>query len=36
MAILLDWNDSDGDIWEVLTVSCARQQPGTPVELVSS
>lgn len=25
------WNDSDGHIWEVLTVSYARQQPAAPV-----
>jgi catechol 2,3-dioxygenase-like lactoylglutathione lyase family enzyme len=30
------WNDSDGHIWEVLTVSYARQHPGTPVSLASS
>jgi catechol 2,3-dioxygenase-like lactoylglutathione lyase family enzyme len=25
------WNDSDGHVWEVLTVSYARQQPDAPV-----
>lgn len=30
------WNDSDGHIWEVLTVSYARPQPGAAVELASS
>jgi len=27
------WTDSDGHIWEVLTVSYARPQSGAPVEL---
>jgi catechol 2,3-dioxygenase-like lactoylglutathione lyase family enzyme len=30
------WNDSDGHIWEVLTVSYARQHPEAPVGLASS
>ena len=30
------WNDSDGHIWEVLTVSYARQHPETPVGVASS
>ena len=30
------WNDSDGHIWEVLTVSYARPQLGAPVGLASS
>ena len=30
------WTDSDGHIWEVLTVSYARPQPATPVEQSSS
>lgn len=30
------WNDSDGHIWEVLTVSYARPQPGATVESASS
>jgi hypothetical protein len=30
------WNDSDGHIWEVLTVSYARQHPEAPVGLAAS
>lgn len=30
------WNDSDGHIWEVLTVSYARPQPDAAVALASS
>jgi len=30
------WNDNDGHIWEVLTVSYARQHPETPVGVASS
>ena len=30
------WNDSDGHLWEGLTVSYARQQSATPVEPASS
>jgi catechol 2,3-dioxygenase-like lactoylglutathione lyase family enzyme len=30
------WNDSDGHIWEVLTVSYARQHPGAVVGAASS
>lgn len=30
------WNDSDGHVWEVLTVSYARQYPETPVGAASS
>jgi hypothetical protein len=30
------WTDDDGHIWEVLTISYARQQSGAPVGSAAS